>query len=353
MFKKPLIDVTYKDINELLYIECRREDLNLDYKRDFYKDGKEFSKDLTAFANSNGGFIILGIDEKENEVIGIKDNVGRGKIEDWISNVLVNNIDKTVDYNLHFIIVDETNKLYIVIIEIKEHTDKPVYVISDSKTVCYLRKGTSIFSANPNEIKEMYQKSLYKKTNTINKISQKIKGNNNLQVVNNQGTIIKTDKIINKNEIKPDPKIHISETEAKQIKEKIDEIVEINFLAKNIDKGKLYPQIWKSFYKKFNLTSYKLLDKSEFNDAVNWLQAQIAYNHRPKLRKNNNELWKLKVYGAIYARAKNELNFNKEQLYDFAFDKLKLKSPITSLKDLSDTRLNKLYNLMFSNKELE
>ena len=155
MLNKPTSEITYKDINELLYIQEERESQNLDYKREFHKDGKEFAKDITAFANSDGGHIIFGIDEKKNEIIGLSDNVGNGKIEDWITNVLNTNTDKSIGYEIGFIKIDKETPLFIVILYIKESLDKPIYVVADNKSICYLRKGTSVFSAKPNDIKEM------------------------------------------------------------------------------------------------------------------------------------------------------------------------------------------------------
>lgn len=353
MFDKPIKDITYKDINELLYIRQIREGQQLDYKREFYKDSKEFLKDTTAFANSEGGFIIFGINEKQKIVSGITDNLRNSKIEDWIANVLNSNTDRTVEYELKFIDIDEEeNPLFIVILFIKESNQKPVYVTTDNKSLCYIRKGTSVFSAKPNDIREMYLNSIDSKSLDKIKITQKSKGNHNLQVGLNQGTIIKTDKVVKKNDVVTNPEIHISQEQAKKIKELVNSIVKIYEQAgkfhSSADKGKCFAQTWISFNNRFNLTSYHLLPKEKFDDAINWLQKQIAYDHRPKLRKSNNPQWKKDMYGAIYAKAQNDLHLDKEGLYQYAFDKLKLKKPIHSLKDLSDTRLNKLYKIIFS-----
>lgn len=353
MFDKAIKDITYKDINELLYIRQIREGQRLDYKREFYKDSKEFVKDTTAFANSEGGYIIFGIDEKQKIVTGITDNIGNSKIEDWIANVLNSNTDKTVDYDTKFINIDEDETpLFIVVLNIKESNQKPVYVTTDSKSLCYIRKGSSVFAAKPNDIREMYLKAI--ETNPQNKIkvTQKSNGNHNIQVGVNQGTIIKTDKVVKKNEVVTNPEVHISQEQAKQILDTVNKIVEINEQAGKFnnpkDKGKYFSQTWTSFKNKFSVTSYHLLPKEKFEEAINWLQKQIAFDHRPKLRKANNPQWKKDIYGAIYAKAQNDLHLDKEELYQFAFDKLKLKEHITSLKDLSDTRLNKLYKIIFS-----
>ncbi|MCF8383726.1 MAG: ATP-binding protein [Chlorobium sp.] len=353
MFNKVIKDIAYKDINELLYIRQEKEGQRLDYKREFHKDGKEFAKDTTAFANADGGYIIFGIDEKQKIVIGLSDNVGNGKFEDWIANVLNTNIDKPLNYETKFINIAEENiPLFIVVVQIKESNQKPIYVTADNKSICYIRKGTSVFSAKPDEIREMYLETLKNAEQSQIKVTQKSKGNHNLQVGVNQGTIIKTDKLVRRNEVAPNPDIHISQEQAKQIYDIVNKIVEINEQAGKFndpkDKGRFFLQTWTSLKNRYHITSYHLLPKEKFDDTLIWLQKQIAFDHRPKLRKGNNPQWKKDIYGAIYAKAKNDLHFDNEELYLFAFDKLKLKKPIASLKDLSDTRLNKLYKIIFA-----
>lgn len=146
MFNKEIKYITYKDINDLLYLRNEREGQKLDYKRDFHKEGKEFAKDVTAFANAGGGYIIFGIDEKQNLVKGLSDAVGNIKIEDRIANVLNTSTDKSIKYELKFITInDEADPLFAVILYICESYGKPVYVTSDNKSICYIRKGTSVF----------------------------------------------------------------------------------------------------------------------------------------------------------------------------------------------------------------
>lgn len=352
MFDKKIINLTYKDINELLYVKQEREGQQLDYKSEFHKDGKEFAKDTTAFANTDGGFIIYGIDEKQKIVVGISDHVGNGKIEDWITNVLNTNIDNSINYEIKFININEENESqFIVVLYVEESGKKPIYVTADNKSICYIRKGTSVFSAKPNDIREMYMKSISTNGKSQVKVNQKSKGNHNLQVGVNQGTIIKTEKVIRKNEVVTNPEIHINQEQAKQILEYISKIVEINEQAGKFkdtkDKSKFFSLTWTSFKNRFNVTSYHLLQKDKFEEALTWLKKQIAFDHRPKLRQGNNPQWKKDIYGAIYAKAQKDLHFNKDELYQFAFDKLKLKQPISSLKELSDTRLNKLYKIIF------
>jgi len=348
MNQKETKDITY--IYDLLYMKKQRESQTLDYKRDFYKQSKEFAKDITAFANKQGGQIIFGIDEKEMSIVGISDVVGNQKIEDWISNVLYDLVTDVVDYEIYLIpISDEGSSLYVVVLNIAESKNKPLYVCVDNKTLCYIRNGTSVFSAKPTEIREMYEVNKQEKSSFI----QKAKGNNITQVGVIEGDFnIKTEKIKKENKISPNPKFHITGEQAQQIKECINKIVELNGKAGKFkgkqDKGKFYAKTWNLFKNKFGVTSYHLLPKDKFIEAKTLLKQQEAIQ-KPKLRRTNNKEWRIKNYSAIFSRL-GQLGFNKDKAHEIANEKLKLKHPINSLTELGEQNLEKLYKIIMRMK---
>ncbi|MDR3226638.1 MAG: ORF6C domain-containing protein, partial [Prevotellaceae bacterium] len=139
---------------------------------------------------------------------------------------------------------------------------------------------------------------------------------------------------------------HISEYQAKQIKDKVDEI------ATSVPKEKVgeeYKKIWSLLKDKFNVTSYHLIVKEQFDDVIKFLSKLNAYKYRQKARKNNNEKYRKELYGAIYAKV-NELKMSKDELYVYVENILSLKKPISSLTDLSDTRLKKIYTKLFNKR---
>lgn len=358
MISKPVNELTFIDLNELLYAGKLVESQTIELKAAFSLDksgrleAKEFAKDITAFANSSGGYLILGIDEKNQEICGLKPLIGNQKITDWVGNVLNDLVDKTLKFELTLVSISEDDSNCVVVIHVLEGLDKPYYVLSDKKPIPYVRKGTSVFAAKPSDIKEMY----LSKSSTANHIplsvKQQAKGRNINQIGVNNGTIISTEKVTKKNEVIANPDLHITEQQAKEIKDIIDKIVEINEKAGRVkvkgDKGKLYKDAWQSLYNRFGITSYKLVGKSRFDEVVQWLNQQIAMKHRPKLRRTDNAEWRNQHYAAIYSRSRAELGIDKEQLYKLAFERLGLKKPIDSLKELNDTNLKKLYSIIFS-----
>lgn len=358
MLNKPINEITFKDLNEYFYTNGFVESQTIELKKalSLNKEGKpntaEFAKDITSFANTTGGFIVLGVNEKKQEICGTSTKIGAYKIEDWIANVLNDFVDQAIPYNIASIPISDAGEESVVIIQIPEGKAKPYYVNNEGKHIPYLRKGTSIFAAKPSDIKQMYDSS--KKNvgeETVVNIIQEAKGKTVQQIGQNHGSIINTEKIVQKTEVAYNPELYITDSEALQIKNKVDEIIEINEKAGKFtdskSKSNFYASTWQSLKKKFGVTKYTLLPKEKFNDCMTWLQSQIAYKHTPKLRRTDKEQWRNSRYKSIYARAK-ELNISKEELLEFAFEKLELKSKIESLKDLNDTNLNKLYRKLFS-----
>ncbi len=352
--------LSYKDINELFYSGKLVETQTIELKKDLSYDKKgklenrEFAKDITAMANAEGGFIFLGIDEKAFEICGIQTIVGNQKIEDWICNVLNDLVDKTLNYELHKIDINDDDTQSVIILRIAKGIDKPYYVIFDKKSIVYIRKGTSVFSAKPSDIAKMYQTVHKKSTLTSSPVEIKLqaKGKRVQQIGQNFGRIINTEKIQNITEVLYDKDTHITDEQAKSIKDKVDEIVNINDQARKFEnsssKGKFYALTWGRIKNRYGITKYTLLKKDDFNDCMKWLQSQIASKHRPILRRHKNSAWKTSMYSSIYAKSRSDWNMDKEALYDFAYQKLVLKKPISSLKDLSDVNLKKLYHFLFS-----
>jgi hypothetical protein len=182
----------------------------------------------------------------------------------------------------------------------------------------------------------------------MEKLNQKIKGNNNVQVGVHNGNIVKTDKVVNKTEVVYDPNEHVSDSEALLIRNKIDDLVKM-LSSDGSNKANIYPQEYKALYNEFGITSYKTLPKGKLDDAIKFLQKRIAYLGRKILRKSDNTEWRKQFYTSINAKART-LGMNKEELYLYAENVLEMKQPLTSLKDLSDTRLKKLYSKIFNKR---
>jgi predicted HTH transcriptional regulator len=93
LFAKPLKEIAEQDIQNLVDDQIE-ESAHLDYKREvtFSPSGKkELAKDISAFANSGGGVILYGIEEKKDEhgipvpvspIHGIESSIDRERLLD-------------------------------------------------------------------------------------------------------------------------------------------------------------------------------------------------------------------------------------------------------------------------------
>lgn len=180
------------------------------------------------------------------------------------------------------------------------------------------------------------------KTSKVNKskpkpsINQIVKGDGNIQVGRD---FIKTEKNIIKNEIAPTAK-HITDSQAREIQEMVFRWADI---INKTGKGKGYGEAHQKLKNNFRITSYKLLPREKFNDAKKYIRQQMG-RLRSSLRRPNNQEWRKHNYASIYARSRN-LDMSKQDVYDLAFQKLELKKPINSLKDLKERQLDALYKI--------
>ena len=178
-------------------------------------------------------------------------------------------------------------------------------------------------------------------------IKQTIKGNNNIQVVHNNAPIIHTGELKITTEVVQDPEQHITDSQALQVREKIVESGMI--LASNGgNKRSLIKKQYGKFYKKFGVTKYELLPKDKFEEAMKWLQKEIAAS-RKVLKESDPEEWRKAHYKAINARGR-QMGMDREALLIYASQILSLSNPLFSLKYLNDDLLQKLYNYMFRKK---
>lgn len=178
----------------------------------------------------------------------------------------------------------------------------------------------------------------------MKKINQSITGDNNVQIgINN---VIHTKKVKQVTEVVHDAINHVTDAQALQIREKITEIVDM-VASNGASKAVVFPKEYGAFYKQFSITKYTLLPKDNFDDAMTWLQKRIVYLGKKTLRKGNPDEWRKKQYTAINTRAR-QLKMDREAMLTFAQQRLELKQPLESIKDLSDTRLQKLYSLIMN-----
>jgi hypothetical protein len=174
MFYKSFESISYSDIEDLVVTRKERESINLDYKKILeYNDNAriELAKDVTAFANSAGGWMIIGVDEKTNEIAGVEKAINAQKAEDWLSNVIVSNTDPIISPRIKLIDIPGSEKA-VILIHAEESANKPHMV--KKKNQYYVRHNTTNDPANHFEVRDMFEYS----KNRQNDIKEFLSGRN-------------------------------------------------------------------------------------------------------------------------------------------------------------------------------
>jgi len=168
-------------------------------------------------------------------------------------------------------------------------------------------------------------------------ISQNIKGDGNLTA----GGDIKigvTEKVVRP--FAPDER-HITTAQALKIKKMVEDLAH---RTPNYEGKGTYNDWWSFLYRTYEINTYRELPREKYADAVSLLKQQKAIN-RPKLRRRNPPLWKNDQYTVVWTAAR-ALGWDKPKVYAFAFERLPLAKPITSLTKLGPIQLGRLADMM-------
>lgn len=149
---------SFDDIESLISNEVE-ENVHLDYKAAgaLAKDDKkrtEITKDVSAFANSDGGIIVYGIAEKDHRPKEISPVDGRAFTKEWLENVIQLIQPKIEGLKIYPIRVDDLEKsIYIVQIP---RSDNAPHMANDRRY--YKRINFQSVPMEDFEVKELYNR---------------------------------------------------------------------------------------------------------------------------------------------------------------------------------------------------
>jgi hypothetical protein len=148
--------VTYDDILELSY-EKMDESLILDYKQELNDDS--IIKQVTAFSNTKGGYLVYGIAETgkgghPQYINGINRDTNTERLE----QIILSNIVPRVSVQMKKIPLPDTDRI-ILVVQIPEGQNKPYYNNHDKKY--YKRYNFSATPMDENEIEWLYQSRFF------------------------------------------------------------------------------------------------------------------------------------------------------------------------------------------------
>lgn len=169
----------------------------------------------------------------------------------------------------------------------------------------------------------------------MKEVKQNIVGDNNIQVA---GDYINTPKHTTKIEVQYDPDKYISDKEAMLIRKKVAEIAGILTTDSKSSKS-VYSKIYSALNEKFGCSKYTLIPKDNFEAAIDFL---LKYKGIKFSKRNLTERQRTDRYKSIHAKA-SELKMSHDDMYRIINEFLSHKKYYTSIKDLSDASLNKVY----------
>jgi hypothetical protein len=158
MFTKHISELNYNDINDLVNIQNEQEGNHLDFKQEIgsnlEKAKKELAKDISAFANSGGGYLVIGVTDKY-EIVGIEKTIQNKPIDEWINQILSSNIEPHLFYYDPKIIEIPNSELVLLVIHVPESMKKP-HIVTELNNY-YIRINDSCKPANHNQIRDMFE----------------------------------------------------------------------------------------------------------------------------------------------------------------------------------------------------
>lgn len=105
----------------------------LEFKENF-PDHNTMAKEMVSFANSEGGKILIGVNDAGN-IVGISQNLQNK--EEWIMNIARNNCIPAINPKITF---EEIINKTIIVVEVDKGLDKPYCT---NKDVFYIRVGST------------------------------------------------------------------------------------------------------------------------------------------------------------------------------------------------------------------
>jgi len=130
---------------ELLQIIANGEGPTVEFKREFITD---IDKELVAFANTNGGMVLIGVSD-DATIVGVSEDFRR--LEERIIGLCRANCRPPLIPEIKAVKIDEES---IVLVKIEESDQ-----ITTARDVCYIRAGSTTRRASPEELQRLALKS--------------------------------------------------------------------------------------------------------------------------------------------------------------------------------------------------
>lgn len=128
------------------------ETSSMEFKKEFPDKDRNFLKTIAAFANGNGGSLIIGIHDETREIVGVKENE-LFRIKDKIANSISDGISPQIIPRITYERIQEKT---IIIVDVTHGPNTPYFVKSEGvEKGTYVRIDATTRQADPNKILEL------------------------------------------------------------------------------------------------------------------------------------------------------------------------------------------------------
>jgi hypothetical protein len=165
---RPLAEQNYADLEAFLQQQIG-ENLTLDYKRELStssnRDRAELCKDISAFANSQGGMIIYGVDEDSTDrtpqlpPTGTLRTVGRQSVEEWAAQVLSSGVQPQMDFEMEPFDYGGGPNRCLLVVRTTASPSAPHMVTLQGNNRYYRRSNYETRIADEYEVREMLERA--------------------------------------------------------------------------------------------------------------------------------------------------------------------------------------------------
>ena len=160
MIDTPLDQITYADIDRFVQ-EKWPEGKTVEYKRDLYgnrdEDKKELLKDVSSFANTQAGDILIGVDEDKGVPTGIPGvsvaDVDKEKLR--MEEIVRRGLDPRIEFDIHHVLTPTSTA--VVVMRVKESLLFPHRVVYQGKFgEFWARSSAGKYSMDTDELRRAF-----------------------------------------------------------------------------------------------------------------------------------------------------------------------------------------------------
>lgn len=124
------------------------------------KSRKKLAKSIAAFANGEGGVLIVGVEDDPVKIVGLKNvRTERDRLNHLLNDVLVPGPPYKV-------LIQKVDGRQLLIVEVKKG-DSPPYGIDKGNPSYYVRRGASDFPATPEEVRTLSRNDPYPRSGLL------------------------------------------------------------------------------------------------------------------------------------------------------------------------------------------